>query len=65
MSFIFFLEKMDKRESDNLNGRLGLPHGATPLLNRSRKRRRIESLAYVELDGRVALVSQPKKANKK
>ena len=33
MSFISFMEKMRKRESENLNGRLGLPHGATPLLN--------------------------------
>ena len=64
MCFITFLEKLDGRGSHNANGSLGLPHGATPLLNRSKKRRRTEPPQYVEVDSKIFLSSQPKRAKK-
>ena len=65
LSFITFLEKINLRESENLNGRLGRPYGATPQLKRSRKRKRSDVPQYVEIDGKVVFASQPSKAKKK
>lgn len=56
---------MDNKENENLSGKLGSPYGITPILNRSNKRRRKEFIAYVEIDGKTVLASQPKKAKRK
>lgn len=64
-SFIHLLESMDSEESKNLSVKLGFPYSNILILSRGNKLRRTECTAYVEIDGKIVLASQPKKAKRK
>lgn len=65
ITFVPFLENIDRKETENLSGMLGVPHVSTPLLNRTKSRRKSSSAVCIEVDGKLVLASQPKKAKRK